>query len=279
MPEMILAIGQWLATSGLAASIVVGIAWATRKWLLAKISESVRYDYDTKLEGLRSELRAKESQIAALRDGALAHMVAAQTAASQRRLKAADDLWKAVTEWNALAGAVKHMEVIKFEECSAAIQAEPKLREFFQLLQKNIPDFAGIGVGSASARPYLSDLAWALYSAYMTVFIVAASQIKLLSEGVDARKFFDFAATDKVLISALPDWELFIKQHGHSGYGQLVSVLSDKILIELRSAIAGEEQGAESVRRASEILKASEQANRAMAEHEIVRPPPVKRND
>jgi hypothetical protein len=99
-------IWDWLLKSGLAAGLVIVVAWFARKWLLAQISESVRHEYDAKLELLRSDLQAKERQLAALRDGALAHMVSTQTAASQRRLQAVDDLWRAVTEWQRLLGAV-----------------------------------------------------------------------------------------------------------------------------------------------------------------------------
>jgi hypothetical protein len=268
---------NWIVTSGLAAGVLLVAAWIARKWLLAQISESVRHEYDAKLENVRSELRARENQLAALRDGALTHMVSTQTAASQRRLKAVDDLWQAVTEWQRLAGAVKHMEVIKFEECSKSIESEPNLKEFFRMIQRNTPGFEGIGATAAGARPYLSDLAWALYTAYTTVFVVAAAQIKILSEGIDGRKFFDFAATDKVLITALPEYESFIKKFGHVGYGQLVDVLTSRILAELRNTVAGKEQDAESIRRASEILKASEQANRTLAEREIATPPGAAR--
>jgi hypothetical protein len=107
------------------------------------------------------------------------------------------------------------------------------------------------------------------------VFIVSASQIKFLSEGIDARKFFNFAATDKVLIAALPEYETFIKEHSHVAYGQLIDVLTQKILLELRNTLAGKEQDSESVRRAMDILKASDEANEAMAKREIAVPPGV----
>lgn len=273
MNETLLWILNWVVTSGLAAGLILAAAWLARKWLSAEISESVRNDYETKLERVRAEIREGETQLAALRNGALSHMVSAQTAASQRRLKAVDDLWEAVTEWQKLAAAVKYMEVIKFEECSKRIEHEPKLQEFFKMISKGVPDFTGIGRTAASARPHLSELAWALYSAYTTVFVVSATQMKILSEGIDARKFFDFAATDKVLIAALPEYEDYIKKFSHACYGQLIDVLTNKILAELRNALAGREQDAQGVARASEILKASDQLSRAMAQQKLETPP------
>lgn len=270
---------NWIATSGLAAGILVVAAWIARKWLTAEISESVRHEYEASLERIRSELRARETQLSALRDGALAHMVSAQTAASQRRLQAVDDLWRAVTEWQKLSGAVKNMEVVKFEECSERIERDSNLQDFFRMMQKGLPDFTGLGSSAASARPHLSDLAWALYSAYTTVFIVSASKLKFLSEGIDARKFFDFAATDKVLTVALPEYEAFITKFSHAGYGQLVEVLTKKLLAELRDVIAGKEQDAQGIARASEILKASDQANEKMAEQRVEVPPGAANND
>lgn len=255
---------DWLLSSVLTTAAIAVLAWLGRKWLAEWISASVRHDFDKKLEGLRAELRAKEAQIAALREGALANMIALQNATAQRRLKAADDLWQAVTELNAFTGALVHMSVIKFDAASARIETDPKLRKLFEMTSKIGPENFDVSATADSTRPYLSDLSWALFSAYRMIFHVAYMKMNLLKLGIDGRQFMKPDAINELLTKALPDHKDYIEKHGHTVHHLLVDPLRDRILAEIRKTIEGKRQDGENVQRAAEIVKLANAAEQEM---------------
>lgn len=82
--------------------------WLGRNVISTRLTKSVEYEFNNKLESVRSqmreseerlkaELRAKETEIAALRSGALTAMSSRQIALDKRRLEAVDQLWASVT--------------------------------------------------------------------------------------------------------------------------------------------------------------------------------------
>ena len=93
--------GFWLL---LAIDAVIGIGiFAGRNWLKASKERSVQHRFDARLEelradlrkseeGLKSELRLKEGQITALRDGVLSGRAHRQALLDKRRLEAVDRL-------------------------------------------------------------------------------------------------------------------------------------------------------------------------------------------
>jgi hypothetical protein len=84
---------------------VFGIAiFAGRNWLKATIEHSVQHHFDKEIEELRtelrkseetfkSELRLKETEIGALRDGILSGRTQRQAFLDRRRLDAVERLW------------------------------------------------------------------------------------------------------------------------------------------------------------------------------------------
>jgi hypothetical protein len=92
-----------ISTTGLLALAL----WLSRNLIITRLSNSVKYDYDTKIESLRSDLRRKEemfkselaakaSQIEALRSGALSVAANRQAAIFERQLVAIEKLWEAM---------------------------------------------------------------------------------------------------------------------------------------------------------------------------------------
>lgn len=88
-----------LITTGLLAFAL----WLGRKLIVTRLAKSVEHEFNTKLEAVRAEfrekdellkadLRLKESEIAALRGGAMTAMASRQMAVDKRRLEAVDQL-------------------------------------------------------------------------------------------------------------------------------------------------------------------------------------------
>lgn len=240
--------------SGLAAIYLAIAAFFARRYIIDVISASVRFDFDRKLENLRADLRAKETEIEALRSGALSRMDAIQTAVAARRMKAADDLWETVVDWGSLTSAVSMMGVVKFDAASERIEREPKLQSAFKAIAPNVLDTLNrLSSRGDKDRLHISDSAWALFVAYRAVFLAAAGKAHLLASGIDGRAFIKPEGIDDVLLVALPEHKALI-QAGPSGHLQILDILRHRIVDELRQMIEGKEQDAASVERSSEVL-------------------------
>ena len=107
----------------LATPVVIFIG---RNWIKARIEGSVRAGFEAKLETLRSdlrrseeelksELRSKEAQITALRDGILSGRAQRQALVDKRRLEAVDGLWAAYTDLAPFAVVSRYMASINFD--------------------------------------------------------------------------------------------------------------------------------------------------------------------
>ena len=89
----------WLSI-GLYVFSAIGV-FVARNWIKAGIEKSVQHGFDAKIETLRTELRkseetfksdlrSKESQISALRDGVLSGRAQRQALLDKRRLEAVE---------------------------------------------------------------------------------------------------------------------------------------------------------------------------------------------
>jgi hypothetical protein len=78
-----------------------------RNWIKASIERSVQHGFDAKLEtlrtelrkneeGFKSDLRSKETEISALRDGVLSGRAQRQALLDKRRLDAVECVWASV---------------------------------------------------------------------------------------------------------------------------------------------------------------------------------------
>ena len=135
---------------------------------------------------VRAQLREEESQIAALRGGALTNRAALQHATAERTLKAVDALWAAVIDCDRLKGVAASMSVIKFDAVSAEIGGNAALTSAFQAILKPMSAASkdlNFGSHADSFRPFISDPLWALFEAYRAIFALALAKAKAIESG------------------------------------------------------------------------------------------------
>src|SRR5438105_11435540 len=92
------------------ASLMAGALFLARKLITVRLTNSVRHEFDVKLEQLRAEIRAGEEHLNAVRSTALSALTAGQTALGERRLQAIDVIWKstmALKSGSALVAGVR----------------------------------------------------------------------------------------------------------------------------------------------------------------------------
>ncbi|OBX36753.1 hypothetical protein A8U91_01100 [Halomonas elongata] len=248
-------------------SLFGGTLWLARSLIMTRLKNSVKNEFDSKLEVLRSELKSKEAQIESLRSGAMSGLLTRQGALYERKLQAIDQIWNSVKELEKAKYISSILGMLKFEECAEESARSPKFREFIQTIGGDF-DLASLDMsGSKLARPFLTPLAWAYYSAYQSVIMQAVAVMKVLKIGVDdAAKFLNFESTNNLLKTVLPASAEYIDKYGMTCHHLLLDQVEQLLLTELKNIQEGNEDDKENARRAAEINKEVEKVSREVAE-------------
>lgn len=255
-----------------AISTTVGLAivgWLLRNWIRARLAKSIGFEFDKKLEllksqlraseeRLRADLRANEADIAALRAGAMTAFSSRQIAVDKRRLDAIDQLWASVISLNKARGVSLMMSTLKFEAVAERAERDPKMREFLAVIGKGFDITKDLDQADASkARPFVSPLAWAIYTAIVAIVANGVMRWHVAQGGLGAKDFSDHVALAKMIKAAMPEYSNYIDEQGVSGLHFLVDKLEVKLLAEFRAMMSGAEADRSSVEQAAEILKYS----------------------
>lgn len=257
---------------GTAIGIFVG-----RNWLKSWLQRQATHGFDTKLEELRAELRAKEeelksdlrvkeSEITALRDGVLSGRMQREALIDKRRIEAIDALWKSYMALAPLVMSSTFMAAIKFDAAAQESARNPKARELFETLSKmgGDPDEMLKKLKDAPAKaqqPFVSPMAWAYFSAYQSITLYSHMRLRILSIGMeDPGKYMREEPMKNLLKETLPDYSDYIDQYGSSAYHHLLPELEKRLLGELQNMISGVEQDAAGIAHAARIMALAEKA-------------------
>lgn len=244
----------WI-TTGINVLLVVAF-FVGKSWIKASVERSVQHKFDDRIERIKSDLRAREADIASLRDGALSGRAHRQTLLEKRRIEAVERVWAAVVALAPYKFVSGMMSVINFAAAAEAAATDANTRQFFQMiggqnLRENGPENPAIG-----EQPFVTPLAWAYFSAYQTIIVGAFFRSKILQIGLkDAHKFLSMDNTRKLLKTALPKYSDYIDTHEAGDYHFLLDEIENMLLVELRKMLEGEDIDQAGIARSSEIMK------------------------
>lgn len=241
-----------------ATSLLACVLWLLRSVISTRLSASVKHEFDQKVETLKADLRTKETQIEALRAGALSALASRQAALDARCIQAVDQLWSAVQALGPAKSVSATIATLKFKGAAKASAENPRAREMFGMLGGQT-DPTKIHTGEAEkARPFVSEMAWAVFSAYRAILSVAIIKMQILKSGLDMPDIVDEDGVRRLITIVLPHQAAFVKQHDTGAYHYLLEELENLLLQELRRVVEGVESDRETVKRAGAILQESE---------------------
>lgn len=251
-------LSNWIPAFSTASLLALAL-WLFRSLISTRLTKAVENEFNEKLENLRAELRAREAQIDALRSGAMSGLISRQSKLYERQLDAIEQVWEAVTELGKAKAISATMATIKFEESAKEAATNPQFRQIFEIMGSgfNIKD---IKLGAASkARPFLSPLAWAYYSAYQAIVLLAAMKYETLKIGIDSpNKYIDSDGVNNLIKTVLPHQTDYIDKYGSSAHHYLLDEIENLLLSELRNMQKGVDSDKENAERAAAILQESE---------------------
>ena len=270
---------EWLEWIPTVITILTAICiFAGRNWLKARIERSVQHEFDTKLENIRadlheteerlkSDLRLKECEISALRDGVLSGRAHRQALLDKRRMDAVERVWAAVmalTPYRTVASMMFSLDLkVVFEEAPR----HAGVRKLAEIIAKLPPDFRPENAAK-NERPFVSPMAWAYFSAFQTTLLTIYMQAKALEIGLEnSNRFIRLEAIRDMLKNVLPHQANLIDQWDLTCFHLFVDELEGCILIELTKMLDGEDVDQLSIVRSAAIMKSvksvTDQINKA----------------
>jgi hypothetical protein len=249
-------------------SLLALALWLFRNLISTILTNSVKHEYDIKIEQLKNELRqneesfkadlrAKETQIDALRNGALSGISNRQAAIFERQLTAIEQLWDSIISLGPAKSVSAWMAVVKFEAAAKEAAKNPRFREMFSMIG-NV-DLRNLQTNQAlKARPFISPLAWAYYSAYQAIVIHAVVRLQMLKNGVNMVEVIDTENVTKLVKVALPHQIEYIEKYGPGAFHYLLEELETNLLLAFKLMLKGEESDKETMEKAAAIIRESE---------------------
>ena len=255
-----------LASTSATTTLILILAWLCRQMIATRLKASVQHDFDQKLEAIRtdfrkseellkSDLRAKENQIATMQSGALSGLVSRQVALDKRRLEAIEQLWVGIETLLPLKLATVWMQTINFEKAQKTAAENPLARDMFSQFAPKLDPKTFPKVDVHRARPFVSEMAWALFSAYQAIVGYATTQLHILRVGLNV-DILDPAAVSKLILAALPHYGDYIEKSGAKCFPYIVEPLELELLKELRRMMRGDDSDNSNVEQAAKIMQA-----------------------
>ncbi|WP_095179781.1 hypothetical protein [Pseudomonas sp. Irchel 3F6] len=255
----------FLASGGSAALFALAL-WLARNLIITRLTKSVESEYSRlnesykfdlrKLEeSFKADLKTKETEITALRNGTLSAISSRQLLLDQKRVEASEEIWASVVSLGAFKFVSSWMSVIKFEEAAAAAKHDPKVRRLVEALDQQLdPDFIKKQVVPSKARPFVTPMLWAAYSAYSSVMMQAVMAAFVIKHGVGA-EMINNKKSSEILKLVLPHQSDYIDKFGISCYHYLLEELEEKIIKEIHHTISGHSTDNESIQQAAAVIK------------------------
>jgi hypothetical protein len=248
------------------SALVAALHFLTREWLTTRLTNSIRHEYDQKLEVFKADLKAKSDvalvQLTAdLERNATQISVAhasfseGQKAAMARRLQAVDELWRWVVKFRKDRPAILGFLSLLSDDELRAQDTQNRVSEytvgvkwesFLPLVNSDIE----------ATRPYIGEQAWATVWAYRAIMLrisylalEARSDLSLL-HWVSDQGILD-------ILSAVVTPEEFKEYSGLrvGRIGWITTNMEAKILSAAHGVISGEQLGTASLKQAMELQK------------------------
>lgn len=149
------------------------------------------------------------------------------------------------------------MSIVKFEAAAKLTEGDVKAREAFEMFGAGF-DLKKLDLsGADAARPFLTPMVWAIYSAIHAITMHGVVRWSVLKFGLGAKNLVDDEKVAKLIKAVLPGHAEFIDKFGPSSYFNVLASLDSQLMIELDNMLAGKEVDKASIEQAVDIVNKS----------------------
>jgi hypothetical protein len=262
------------------------VAFVGRHWLRARIEKGIQHGFDRQIEAVRSELKreeekvktdlqgrieelkaalqARDRELASLRDGVLSGRAQRQAMLDKRRIEAVERVWLAVSDLAQHKFGASLLHILDLDATTALLKGNPELKAFFEAFDKMAPPPDPKNHPARAERPFVTQPAWAYFTAYQAVLLSSKALITGFAMGIgDARKMLDKSSLSALLKAALPHRTALIDQLSISSYLVLLDELEQALLAELTKMLDGAEIDEGAIKHAAQLVKLANDTHNA----------------
>lgn len=249
-------------TSSAGAAVLLGfVGWLSRTWLKERLTASLRLETEQKITRLKSELETANQRIhdlTAVGTSANSHV---ESALFEHRVAAVKTAWESVLAWQQVSVATMMVSVLP-EDWVKNYASDPGTKSTFEQVLKGVDlqSFMKRQNETELMRPFLSESAWALCSAYHSFLSARLTKAIILTiPGVNhAKMLSQMNERDLVEKSAPSNILVLYDENPYAATEPYLRFMREKILDEFREFLSGERAGSKAVQDAALILKAAE---------------------
>ncbi|MBA2781101.1 hypothetical protein [Billgrantia kenyensis] len=246
------------------AGLITVVLWLSKNLIVNRLKCSVEYEFSTRLEELRQELKnseeklkhelnLKESELRDLRNGVLGSVAARQAEYDKRRLAAIDQIWSAFIALAPARNVSSVVSKLNIDAINKVVADREKLNKFISGFAGDVSFKSVLSDEAHKSRPFLSPMAWALFRAYQSIVLQDVIRLECLKKGLGPKAFVDNAKIDQLLKIALPD-----DCGSRSGNREnMLEELETRLLDELHKIATGSEEDELAANRAAKIISLS----------------------
>lgn len=257
-------ITNWIPTAALAV-----VLWLARNMVKEWVTKSVQTRFDKSLEQLKSDLRTKEDEISSLRGVVLSGLTDRQVGLNKRRIEAVDQLWGSANKLTPGGYATTWTSILNLEEIRDRCLRNEEFRAYIKAQLGSYDINKITDPDDKQARPYVSDMAWAVYRAYQATIVWAVAKVVAARDGADLDSLGNADTVNNLIKAVLPHHAEFLDRHGEKGHYAILDELEDRLLHELRLVLEGKDLDQYAVEQGSRIKEALQQFDTVSAEKVI----------
>lgn len=148
---------------------------------------------------------------------------------------------------------------------------DPKIQQFLNTIDTTGSDTQNLKSIARDERPFVPEITWACFSAYITLLTFNLVRYKTLKLGIEEpQKFFNTENVKSILKAVLPHQTQFIDESEDAGaYYYLLDEIETNLLNELRRILDGKEADIAAAQQGKEILSVIKRINDAQAKDDI----------
>ena len=257
---------DYLISSTFTTLFVGFLIYLCRKWIIIRLTESVKHEYSKDLEKIKSgqrqkekefseELGRKSQEIEALKNGAMATIINKQGILNERRIEAAEKLWETVSSLSGVKNAAHLLQKINIEEVKkASNRHDPKIQNYFDILGYMVPEPPKAKDRIDVCRIFVSPYAWSLYSAYSATIWNAWIHLEAFKKGLDTN-LINNKHVDELIETVLPHQKVNLDKYGTYFAYFCLEEIEGLILKEIQNMLEGDQYDKKNIERANSIMK------------------------
>ncbi len=253
--QTLFSLSTWVPALGTATAFAV-VVWLARNLIVNRLTKSVQYEFDAKLAVIQSTLREREVELSSVRQTVLSAITSNRGIVDERKLQATDHLWEGLLSARKLLWAVHAVSTLNIDAISKQLQ-NPGMQAFVEAITKPLDSTAltGTAVWNAQkSQPWVSPMAWALYTAYSVVMGYAHLILIGLKSGVpNPQSYMSREKMIEMLRTALPDLKLDWDKLSDVQLPNVLEALELRLLREIQDFISGHQLDADTLDRARRI--------------------------